>query len=48
MTCVLTDNLDKQTHSAGVAKLVNATDLNGKLSARMETCGVEPLKFGES
>ena len=32
---------------AGVAELVDATDLNDGLSARGETCDVELLKFGE-
>jgi len=34
--------------AAGVAKLVDATDLNPWSSARRETDGAELLKFGEA
>jgi len=34
--------------TAGVAKLVDATDLNPRSSARRETGGAELLKFGEA
>jgi len=40
--------IDNATKNAGVAKSVDATDLDEKLSAHRETFDAELLKFGET